>query len=161
MVLQNAPDYEIEVQIAPEFADLIDGARVADVARAVLHFEGWPTGTALAVVISGDPFIQALNRTYRQTDRPTDVLAFAAQEGADFVVADEEAGRYLGDVLISYDTALAQAAEQGHPVEEELNLLIIHGCLHLLGYDDEEPEARSRMWARQEEILRALANYLT
>ncbi len=100
--------------------------------------------------------IQALNRTFRQVDSPTDVLAFPAAEGNDFVLPPE-LPPYLGDVIISYPTALAQAEAQGHPVEQELTLLIVHGCLHLLGYDHETEEERQQMWARQEALCTQLA----
>jgi probable rRNA maturation factor len=58
--------------------------------------------------------------------------------------------------VVSYPTAVAQAAEMGHSIEEELTLLVVHGCLHLLGYEDSTEEERCRMWARQEELLQML-----
>ncbi len=67
-----------------------------------------------------------------------------------------EAGGYLGDVIVSYPRAVVQAGEHGHPVEQELNLLVVHGLLHLLGYDHASEEERALMWARQETILTAL-----
>jgi probable rRNA maturation factor len=158
------PEYDIDVQIDPQLAESVDEKRLAEIAHGVLRREGQPTGTVLALVITTDDAIQALNRLYRQSDRPTDVLAFAAHESvpdgdddeADFVTADDEFARYLGDVIISHDTAAAQAAEQGHGLDRELALLVIHGCLHLLGYDDEAPEPRERMWARQQELWESL-----
>jgi probable rRNA maturation factor len=158
------PAYDIDVQIDPQLAASVDDRRLAEVAHGVLQREGQPTGTALTLVITTDDAIQELNRLYRQSDRPTDVLAFAAQESgqgsgcddAGFVTADEDFACYLGDVIISYDTATAQAAEQGHELDRELALLVIHGCLHLLGYDDEAPEPRQRMWARQQELWESL-----
>jgi probable rRNA maturation factor len=89
-------------------------------------------------------------------DQPTDVLAFAAQEGEAFVLPEGEPP-YLGDVIVSYPTALAQATEAGQPVTAELALLVVHGCLHLLGYDHAEPDEQARMWARQGAILDSLA----
>jgi probable rRNA maturation factor len=158
------PKYDIDAQIDPQLAASVPAECLTEVARSVLRHEGQPTGTALTVVITTDGAIQELNRLYRQADRPTDVLAFAARESANesagddagFIIADEDFGRYLGDVVISYDTAAAQAAEQGHGLDRELALLVIHGCLHLLGYDDEAPEPRQRMWARQQELLESL-----
>ena len=158
------PEYDIDVQIDPQLAESVDDERLAEIAHGVLRREGQPTGTALTLVITTDDAIQELNRLYRQLDRPTDVLAFAAHEigqGSDcddtgFVTADVDFSRYLGDVVISHDTAATQAAEQGHGLDRELALLVIHGCLHLLGYDDEAPEPRQHMWARQQELWELL-----
>ena len=158
------PEYDIEVQIDPQLAESVDDQRLAEIAHGVLRREGQPTGTTLTLVITTDDAIQELNRLYRQSDRPTDVLAFVAHESghqsgcddAGFVTADDDFVCYLGDVIISYDTAVEQATEQGHGLDRELALLVIHGCLHLLGYDDEAPEPRQRMWARQQELWESL-----
>jgi probable rRNA maturation factor len=144
----------VEVQVAPEFASAISEERLRAAGEAVLDQEG--ASGEVTLVITGDEGIRELNREYLGVDAPTDVLSFSAQEEAgDFVVAPE-AGGYLGDVIVSYPRALAQAAEQGHAVEQELNLLIVHGILHLLGYDHAEEEQKAVMWGRQEAILRGL-----
>ncbi len=142
---------EVEVQVAPQFAALVSGARLRQVAEAVLRRE--QVAGEATLVLTDDEAIQALNRDFRDVDAPTDVLAFGAREDAGAFVAAPEAGAYLGDVIVSYPRAVAQAAEQGHPVEQELNLLVVHGLLHLLGYDHAEEEEKAAMWARQEEIL--------
>jgi probable rRNA maturation factor len=145
---------EIDVQVAPEFADLVSEERLRVVGAAVLHQER-VAGQA-TLVITGDEGIWELNRDYRGVDAPTDVLAFSAREEAGDFVAAPEASEYLGDVIVSYPRAVAQAREQGHPAEQELNLLIVHGILHLLGYDHAEEEEKAAMWARQEAILGGL-----
>lgn len=104
------------------------------------------------MLLVDDAEITELNRRFKGRDRPTDVLAFYTEADDAFVTAPEAEG-YLGDVVVSYERALEQAAEQGHPVEDELLILTIHGVLHLLGYEDETPEAKARMWARQEELF--------
>jgi probable rRNA maturation factor len=86
-------------------------------------------------------------------DAPTDVLAFSAQEETEIFVVAPETVEYLGDVIVSYPRAVAQAGEARHEVEQELDLLIVHGLLHLLGYDHAEEEEKTLMWARQEAIL--------
>lgn len=134
--------------------NVVDEERLRQIADAVLAQEGQPTAE-MTLVLTDDATIQALNRAFRQVDSPTDVLAFPAG-GEDFVLPPE-LPPYLGDVIISYPTALAQAEAQGHPVAEELTLLIVHGCLHLLGYDHETEEQRQEMWARQEELCAQLA----
>jgi probable rRNA maturation factor len=155
----SAPVYEIEVQVAPEYVALVSGEHLAEYARQALAQEGQPAETGVTLVLTTDEEIRALNRDYRATDSVTDVLSFALDEEADqgpAFVLPEGLPRYLGDIIVSYPTALAQAAEQGHSVEQELALLIVHGCLHLLGYDHAEEEQQAQMWQRQESILRGL-----
>jgi probable rRNA maturation factor len=145
---------EIEVQIAPAFAQTLSTSELQTVVEAVLHRED--AGGGVTLVITDDEGIQGLNRDFLDIDAPTDVLAFSAQEGAEGFVAAPEMGSYLGDVIVSYPRAAAQAEEQGHPVEQELNLLVVHGVLHLLGYDHAYEEEKAAMWARQEAILGSL-----
>ena len=102
----------------------------------------------LTIAITTDAEIQRLNSQFREIDRPTDVLSFSSDEH------DPVSGvRYLGDIVISYQRASIQAASAGHSVDGELKLLVIHGILHLLGYDHDTAEAKSRMWAIQDQLL--------
>lgn len=146
---------DVEVQVAPGFADLVDAGAVQAAAAATLRLEG--VGGQVTVVITDDQGIQELNRDFLGRDRPTDVLSFSAREGDDSFVASPELGDYWGDVIVSFPRAQEQAEEQGHAVERELNLLVVHGVLHLLGYDHEQEEELATMWARQDEILEAVA----
>lgn len=103
---------------------------------------------SLTIVITGDERIKSLNKQHRGVDETTDVLAFTA----DYM--DPDLGhRYLGDVLISMPTAKSQALEGGHSVREELQLLVVHGVLHLLGYDHLEEGEKEEMWSLQDRIL--------
>ena len=136
---------------------------IREAAEATLGHQAAPDGASLCVVLTDDAEIQALNRQFRGIDAPTDVLSFAMQdespEGQGFVVApeqDAEARAYLGDVIVSYPRAAAQAAEQGHGVLAELRLLVVHGVLHLLGYDHATPQDQARMWAIQDVVLEGL-----
>jgi probable rRNA maturation factor len=122
---------------------------LAKVAKTVMEAEGCPPETELSVAIGDDSWIQKLNRKYRSKDAPTDVLAFP-QEGM-----PGEGSLLLGDVAISADTAARQAKEQGHGLNEEMALLLIHGILHLTGWDDQAPAARRRMMGRARELLRS------
>lgn len=150
------PRPAVEVQIAPAFADLVNSEALVAAVQATLVGEGEPSAK-VTVVITDDEGIHELNRIFAGVDAPTDVLSFSAREGLpDFVVADPEEEAYLGDIVISYPFAAAQAAARGYPVTRELALLAIHGTLHLLGYDHADPEGEARMWARQESLLRAL-----
>ncbi|QFZ92963.2 rRNA maturation RNase YbeY [Synechococcus elongatus] len=98
-----------------------------------------------------DGEIQQLNRDYRQQDKPTDVLAFAALEDAIPLGLEPEEPLYLGDVIISVPTAQRQAL--GHPLETELAWLAAHGLLHLLGWDHPDDEQLEAMLAQQDHWL--------
>jgi probable rRNA maturation factor len=105
----------------------------------------------LSVLIVADKRIRLLNRTYRQIDAPTDVLAFPQQEGA----GSELHPGLLGDVVISAETADRRAARPGWSLERELDTLLVHGLLHLAGFDHEaSKEAREEMNRWKRKILR-------
>lgn len=150
---------EVDVQVAPAYAGAVPAERLRAAAREVFRTEGWVgAGRAeLTLVITDDGGIQSLNRDFLGLDAPTDVLAFSALEDAGPFVSAPEAGGYLGDVIVSYPRAVAQAKEQGHSPEQELDLLVVHGVLHLLGYDHAEDEEKAAMWARQDAILEGLS----
>jgi probable rRNA maturation factor len=107
----------------------------------------------LTLLLTDDAQIQQLNRDFRGEDKPTDVLSFPA--GAT-LPGMGEAVAYLGDIAISAPYAQRQAQAAGHPLTAELQLLAIHGVLHLLGYDHGEPEEKADMWAAQTAVLAAL-----
>ncbi len=89
--------------------------------------------------------IHQMNMTYRQIDRPTDVLSF---------INDDEKDDSLGDIFISIDQARIQALDYGHSFEREIGFLAVHGYLHLLGYDHHTDEEEKQMIVEQERILR-------
>lgn len=88
----------------------------------------------LSILIVNDKKIQELNSDYRAQDKPTDVLSFPQEEDA----VDEAGNRLLGDVVISAETADKQAEDHGLTLDQEIMLLVIHGVLHLMGYDHEQ-----------------------
>ncbi len=145
---------EVEVQILHDYVNILSADRLREVAQAVLRDED-VAGQA-TLVITDDQGIQELNRNYLGRDVPTDVLAFSAQEQAGAFVVAPEMGGYLGDVIVSYPRAVSQAKEYGHPEDRELYLLIVHGILHLLGYDHADEQEKAVMWAKQEAVLRGL-----
>jgi probable rRNA maturation factor len=149
-----ANEIVVEVQVAPLFDGVVARERLERAVRATLQHEEQPG--EVTVVITDDQGIQELNRDFMGEDEPTDVLSFPAQEDGGLFVAAPGSDDYLGDVVISYHRALAQALEQEHPVERELDLLVVHGVLHLLGYDHADPEEREEMWACQDDILAGL-----
>ena len=124
--------------------------RLVHVAQRILTASG-DSEAELSLEIVGNTRIRRLNRQYRQQDRPTDVLAFPLRESAG------PRTPLLGDVVISFHKAVEQAAHYGHSIEEELISLLIHGILHLKGYDHERGEREARRMGRKErEILESL-----
>jgi len=119
-------------------------------ARAALEHEDAPEGR-LTVVLADEDTIRELNRRYAGIDMATDVLSFP--DGT----ADPSDGlTYFGDILIALPVAERQALERGISLSEELQVLVVHGALHLLGHDHADPEGKQRMWAVQEACLRSL-----
>jgi probable rRNA maturation factor len=103
----------------------------------------------LSIVICDDEFIHPLNRDYRAKDKPTDVLSFSQREGEFALVEDN----VLGDVIISIETAKKQAVDKDHSLNQEMKILLVHGILHLLGYDHIEDDEAQAMQAKEREIL--------
>jgi probable rRNA maturation factor len=119
--------------------------------QAALEHEAESQAAELSIVLTDNEHLQELNLNYLGIDAPTDVLSFPASE------TDPESGaRYIGDILISIPRAQSQADAAGHPLESEVQLLVVHGVLHLLGHDHAEPEEKARMWKAQSEILDTL-----
>jgi probable rRNA maturation factor len=137
------------IHIETEFPfpeDLLERA-----ANAALEHQSHSLDSELSVILTNDARLHELNLNYLGVDAPTDVLSFPASE------TDPETGaRYLGDILISMPRAREQANTAGHPLESEVQLLVVHGVLHLLGHDHAETEEKSRMWKAQAEILASL-----
>jgi len=120
-------------------------------AEAALDHESQAPESELSIVLTDDAHLHELNREYLGIDAPTDVLSFPASE------TDPETGApYLGDILISMPRAQAQANAASHPLESEVQLLVVHGVLHLLGHDHAETQEKARMWKAQFEILERL-----
>ncbi|HKA53396.1 MAG TPA: rRNA maturation RNase YbeY [Candidatus Binatia bacterium] len=102
----------------------------------------------LSLALVTDPEIHALNHRYRGKDKPTDVLSFP--------LADALQPSLLGDVVISIETAARQARRRGHSLREELQTLLIHGILHLLGYDHEVSRSEAARMRRKEREVKIL-----
>ncbi len=120
-------------------------------ARATLEHEAESLEADLSIILADDARLHELNLNYLGVDAPTDVLSFPASE------TDPETGaRYLGDILISVPRAQEQADAAGHPLEAEVQLLVVHGVLHLLGHDHARAREKKRMWKAQAEILEGL-----
>ncbi|MDP2948167.1 MAG: rRNA maturation RNase YbeY [Chloroflexota bacterium] len=148
-----AARHRIGVQIAPPFRSAVRAPWLRAIARRVLAAES-AGPAALGIAITDDVTVRDLNRRYLGLDEPTDVLSFGLSEESDtpFALPPGEAAP-LGEVIISYPTAVQQAEEEGHSVEAELAHLLVHGILHLLGYDHLEREGERAMRRREEEVL--------
>jgi probable rRNA maturation factor len=99
------------------------------------------------LVLSNDRRIRQLNRTFRQKDQPTDILSFPSTPATP--IDDPFEIRSLGDMMVSVETAYRQAIQQGHSLEREIDILLIHGVLHLLGYDHETDQGQMRRKERR------------
>jgi len=119
--------------------------------QAALAYESQSPDSELSIVLTDDARLQELNRDYLGIDSPTDVLSFPASE------TDPETGaHYIGDILLSIPRAREQANAAGHPLESEVQLLVVHGVLHLLGHDHAQADEKARMWKAQAGILERL-----
>src|SRR6266851_5074148 len=112
---------------SPQEIVSIDRGRMCETVRVVLEGEG-VIETEISLAFVDNPTIHRLNQRYLQHDEPTDVLSFPLSE--------PNAGRLAGELVIGAEVALAQAQARGHDVQAELALYVIHGLLHLCGYDD-------------------------
>ncbi|MFT3883416.1 MAG: rRNA maturation RNase YbeY [Gemmatales bacterium] len=122
----------------------LDFARIKAVARAVLQGEGITDGKVTLAFMT-DTAIHALNKRFLDHDEPTDVITFPYSSKP-----------LHGDLAISTDTAISAAAERGHEPHEELLLYVIHGILHLVGYDDTSDKKRTEMRKKEAEYLKQL-----
>lgn len=150
----------ITIAIEGPCAALADEADLRAVVLHTLAAEGAADQVALTVVLVDDPTIHDLNRRFLDHDEPTDVITFAldgdaGEDAGQFVLPDQGAFRQLGEIYISCERAAAQSGEWDSDPAREVRFLVVHGVLHLLGWDDATPEARAQMLARQEEILAA------
>jgi len=147
---------EIGILTEQKFKDCVDEERVRKIAHEVLKAEVVASSLEISLVFTDSETVRRLNRDYRGVDAPTDVLAFymlPEKETASSFILPPDGITRLGEVIISYPQAVEQAKEQGHSVDKELALLIIHGILHLLGYDHEQPEEEAKMRAKEKELL--------
>ena len=149
---------EVAVLVEEGFEECPEASWLEGVVEQTLVARGVDSRTELSLVITGQERIRQLNLSYLGKDEPTDVLAFAMLSGQtqdEFVpfVTPPDGIKHLGEVIVSYPQAVSQAEEHQHSVKRELAILIIHGVLHLLGYEHDKPELESEMRARETEIL--------
>jgi probable rRNA maturation factor len=147
---------QIGIHVEEEFWRLVDKGWVRKIAQTVLKAEGVALPYEVGLVFTDSETVKQLNRDYRGVNETTDVLAFymfSHKEADDSFALPPDGITRLGEVIVSYPQAAEQAKEQGHSHEKELALLIIHGLLHLVGYDHEQPQEETRMRTREKELL--------
>jgi probable rRNA maturation factor len=150
---------EINVLIDKEFKKQVKSAWLKNLARQIQTAEKVSMKSEMTLVITGDEKIHELNLKYLSEDRPTDVLSFPMNEqlnSAPVFVNIPDGKQHLGDIVISYSTAVRQAAEHNHTVSREITILLIHGILHLLGYDHDVPTRKLAMKKREAIILKII-----
>jgi len=147
------PRYEVSILIDPPFRGGLDRASLRRLAIRVLRAEGVAVPAEVGIAVTGDETVRDLNRRYLGIDAPTDVLSFGHEAATGSFVTPPDGVLRLGEVVLSYPTAERQAREAGHDVQDEAAHLLVHGLLHLLGYDHEDPEDERRMRAREEGLL--------
>ena len=151
---------EISVLVDEHLETGLEVSWLGGVARQVLEAQGAGAQAELGLFIATQERVKQLNRDYLDRDEPTDVLAFSAGEGVEAelppFVPPPDGVLHLGEVIISYPQAVIQAEEHHHSVEKEIAILIIHGVLHLLGYEHDKPELERQMRDREEELLNGI-----
>lgn len=149
-------EIELNLQIKKGFGRYLDKRWLKSVVQEAVNALAFVSPVELSLVITDAVKTRRLNREYRGKNKPTDVLAFSMMDGKDeekSFVNPPDGVLHLGEVVISYPQAAQQAAELGHSTEEEVALLIIHGVLHLVGYDHEQANEEEKMRAKEKEIM--------
>lgn len=150
--------YIIDINIKRGIGFAFKRAWLKNIIKTALSAEKINQPVAVSLLITDDKHIQEMNRLYRGIDAPTDVLTFALSEkpadAPDIVFPEEQSGiTSLGEIIISYPRIIEQAAEHGVPVSEEVALIVIHGMLHLLGYNHEDAAGARKMRRREKAIM--------
>jgi len=136
----------VDVFVANEQEHAVDEARLSALARHVLASEEVDDDVELSVLLITPAHIRKLNARFAGDDYATDVLSFPMLE-------DHDSSLMLGDVVICPEIARTNAGKMGHDLAVEIDTLLVHGTLHLLGYDHDEEEGKARMERRQHELL--------
>jgi len=139
----------ISVDISKKFNLFVTEKEIKNYAQKILDLAGSENKFDLTIFIGSDQQIKNLNKQFRGLDETTDVLSFDSGE-----IDPETGNQILGDIAISYDSAERQSVEAGHPLLNEIILLLTHSILHLTGYDHNTPEEKIVMWKEQQRILK-------
>lgn len=142
----------INLRVSRSFRNMVLKDELINAITRAIEYQGVVPGDVdISVVIENDKKLKELNQNFLGIDAVTDVLSFSLNE------KDPESERlYLGDVIISFPRAQQQSIQAGHKVMDELDLLVVHGVLHLFGYDHAEPIEKAKMWSAQSAILESI-----
>lgn len=140
-----------KIEVFNQTKEKIDLDYIEKLSDFALQKENVDNGIVNIILVSKEE-IHKINKEYRNVDRPTDVISFALEENEELSF---EFGRLLGDIYICVPIMKSQAIEYGHSEKRELSFLVVHGLLHLLGYDHMEKEEEKVMFEKQELILNA------
>lgn len=145
-------DVDCRVSLPKEIGDPLSfSTEVLQAASQLLSISG-----EVSVSFVSNEDIHELNRIYRNVDRPTDVLSFSMVEGEEVFPGMEGELEPLGDIVVSVPQALQQAKEYGHGIRREMGFLLVHGFLHLIGYDHQDEASEQEMFGLQEKVLTQL-----
>ena len=153
---------DVIFQIDEPFQPQVVPEQIEQALRLTLDFFSQGPGSnpikagSVAVVVTDNDTLQALNAQYRGIAAPTDVLSFENTPDPDFPELDEATSGHLGDIIIAYPVAQAQALAGGHTPPDEITLLAVHGFLHLLGFDHDTPANKKIMWTAQGQVMAKL-----
>jgi probable rRNA maturation factor len=149
----SEPRRLISVRREPRVPQEVAPAAVRRAIRRTLDQQAFRKSCSVSVLLASDETLKALNARFRKLARPTDVLSFGSR-GID----PETGGVHLGEIAISLPRAAAQARSRGTSLEREVQLLAVHGTLHLLGHDHDKPIRKQKMWRAQRQILKELTS---
>jgi probable rRNA maturation factor len=143
----------VSIEVLNESGDDVDVAGLSKLSRFVLDRMRVHPLAELCIKVVDEPTIAELNEHWMEKTGPTDVLAFPMDELRPGLVNEELEEGVLGDLVLCPTVAERQAKEAGHPTKDEIDLLTVHGILHLLGYDHAEPEEHKEMFGLQDRLL--------
>jgi len=147
-----------EIRVDNAFRNAVDIREMRRLMNITVRCAGLDKAAEVGFYVTDDATVKELNRTYRGIDRTTDVLSFALDElgkdpGAERFISPPDGVLRLGEVIVSYPQAVRQAEENERPLDEELAWLLVHGVLHLLGYDHDRPSSAHKMRALEKKVL--------
>jgi probable rRNA maturation factor len=148
--MSDQQGYEIAIQRQVDSPLDVPELRMVEAVDRLLRTHDIAHGAGVSIVLADDDTVRGLNRQFRQIDAPTDVLSFPAESSG---MPGEDDSHYLGDLLLALPYIQRQAEAEKHSLHDELILVVIHGTLHLLGYDHDTAEHQMAMWRVQAEAL--------
>ena len=156
---------KLGIQIDEPFQEFLKEEWLRHVIESTILSQTIDSEVELGLLITDDTTVKELNRTYRGVDESTDVLSFALTEDtpdadSPSFVTPPDGMLHLGEVIVSYPRAVKQAEEHNHGTDREIALLVVHGTLHLLGYDHDEPAREQEMRELEAKILSGVEDTL-